>query len=92
MENVLITVTLEEKESIRGTLELIEVMTEGGIEYDVTYSIYFNEPALSKISKRYNVARIKKKKSAQKFYRKQMKKLIAEGASGYFCCLAVGSI
>ena len=84
MEDVLMTVTLEDGGSIRGTLELIEVTTEDGIEYDVTYSIDSNEPALSKISKRYNVARIKKKKSAQKFYKKQMKKLIVEGAFGYF--------
>ena len=84
MENVLMTVELEDGGSIRGTLELIEVTTEDVIKYDVTYSINFIEPTLSKISKRYNVARIKKKKSAQKFYRKQMKKLIAEGASDYF--------
>ena len=92
MENVLMTVVLEDGGSIRGTLELIEVTTEDGVEYDVTYSIDFNEPALSEISKCYNVARIKKKKSAQKFYRKQMKKLIAEGSSSYFCDLAVGEI
>ena len=92
MEDALMTVILEDGGSIRGILELIEVTTEDGIEYDVTYLIDFNEPALSKASKRYNVAHIIKKKSAQKFYRKQMKKLIEEGASGYFCDLAVGEI
>ena len=92
MEDVLMTVTLEDGGSIRGTLELIEVTTEDGIEYDVTYSIDFNEPALSKISKRYNVARIKKKKSAQKFYSKQMRKLIEEGTFNYFYDLVTGAI
>ena len=92
METTIIATTVQDRKSIFGTLELIEVSTEDGIEYDVTYSIDFNEPVLSKASKRYNVARIKKKKSAQKFYSKQMRKLIEEGTSSYFCDLAVGEI
>lgn len=80
MENVLFTMTLEET-VISGTLDLIEVTTESGTEYDITFV---------RLNKRYNVARIKKKKLAQKFYRKQMKKLIEKGVSDYFYDLEDG--
>ena len=91
MENVLMTMILEET-VISGTLELIEVTTEDGVEYNVTYSMNIPNPEFSKLNKRYNVARIKKKKSAQKFYRKQMKKLIEEGVLNYFYDLETGAI
>ena len=91
MENVLMTMILEET-VVSGTLELIEVTTESGTEYDITYSMNFPDPSFSKVNKRYNVARIKKKKSAQKFYRKQMKKLIEEGVLNYFYDLEAGAI
>lgn len=91
MENVLMTTTLE-KTSFSGTLELIEVTTESGTEYDITYLMSIPDPLLSKIDKRYNVARIENKKSAQKFYRKQMKKLIKEGVLNYFFDLDIGAI
>ena len=74
MEDVLITVILEET-VVSGTLELIEVTTESGTEYDI---------AFVRLNKRYNMARIKKKKHALKFYKEQTKKLIEKGVSDYF--------
>lgn len=92
MEKVLNKLTLNEKGSIYGTLELIGVMTGDTVEYDITYSMNIPDPSFFKINKRYNVARIKTEKSAQKFYKKQMKKLIEEGVLNYFYDLEAGAI
>lgn len=82
MENVLITMTLNE-DVVSGTLELVEVTTERGTEYDITFV---------RLKKRYNVAHIRTKATAQWFYKKQMKTLIEKGVSDYFYDLAAGAI
>lgn len=74
MENVLIAMTLNEV-VVSGTLELVEVTTERGTEYDITFV---------RLKKRYNVARIRTKATAQWFYKKQMKTLLEKGVSDYF--------
>ena len=82
MENVLISITLNEI-VVSGTLELVEVTTERGTEYDITFV---------RLKKRYNVAHIRTKATAQWFYNKQMKTLIEKGVSDYFFGLEDGSI
>ena len=92
METTIVATTVQDRKSIFGTLELIEVSTEDGTEYNVTFSMDFPGPELQKLNGRHNVGCIKKKEDAKKFYSKQMRKLIEEGTFNYFYDLVTGTI